>query len=60
MCVLFSHPSTGALQLIQDERLIAAAKTDNEDLYESAVSQVDHVNFADGWVLNNGAIDFNQ
>jgi len=35
-------------ELILDERLLAAAKTDNEGLFEEAIDEVDDVNYADG------------
>lgn len=35
-------------ELIVDERLLAAAKTDNEGLFEEAIDEVEDVNYADG------------
>jgi hypothetical protein len=35
-------------KLIADERLLAAAKTDNEGLFEEAIDEVEDVNYADG------------
>jgi hypothetical protein len=33
-----------------DERLLAAAKTDNETLFDSVIQELEDVNYADGWV----------
>jgi hypothetical protein len=33
---------------MKDERLLAAAKTDNDGLYEEAIGEVEDVNYADG------------
>ena len=38
----------GGRELIVDERLLAAAKTDNEGLFEEAIDEVEDVNYADG------------
>ena len=38
----------GRKELITDERLLAAAKTDNEGLFEEAIDEVEDVNYADG------------
>lgn len=38
----------GGRELIVDERLLAAAKTDNEGLLEEAIDEVEDVNYADG------------
>lgn len=35
-------------ELTVDERLLAAAKTDNEDLLLSAIERLNDVNYADG------------
>jgi hypothetical protein len=35
-------------ELMADERLLAAAKTDNEGLFEEAIDEVEDVNYADG------------
>jgi len=38
----------GEGRLMADERLLAAAKTDNEGLFEEAIDDVEDVNYADG------------
>lgn len=35
---------------IPDERLLAAAKQDNDELLKSALAQLKDVNYVDGWV----------
>ena len=40
--------SLGSADLNSDERLLAAAKTDNESLFEDALAAVEDVNYADG------------
>ena len=44
---LFAETDGGG-RLMADERLLAAAKTDNEGLYEEAIDEVEDVNYADG------------
>jgi hypothetical protein len=43
-----SHEMKFRRELITDERLLAAAKTDNEGLFEEAIDEVEDVNYADG------------
>jgi len=44
---LFAEMGGGGT-LMADERLLAAAKTDNEGLFEEAIDDVEDVNYADG------------
>jgi len=47
--LVISHKSwREGKELIADERLLAAAKTDNEGLFEEAIDEVEDVNYADG------------
>jgi hypothetical protein len=43
-----SQGMKGGTELTADERLLAAAKTDNEGLFEEAIDEVEDVNYADG------------
>jgi len=46
--VILLQEMRGGRELIVDERLLAAAKTDNEGLLEEAIDEVEDVNYADG------------
>lgn len=48
----FSTASSKGVADGLDERLLAAAKSDNEDMLDEALAELEDINFADGFVYH--------
>jgi hypothetical protein len=52
--VSYAWPYQNAADLRGDERLLAAAKSDNESLLESVIEELQDINYVDGYVAAQG------